>query len=271
MPLPRLLPAALAAVLTVAATACAPAAPASTPGPSIQAIKSKGELSVAVRYDLTGFGLFNAQTREVQGLDADLARAIAGELGVKTRWVEPPSSERLNYLEGNKADLVISALTITAERVKRIDFSVPYYRAGQSLMVKRGSSIQSLGDLSGKKVCTGRGSSSEATLKEKAPQATLVLFDRYAEAAQALVAGRCDAVSTDDVILFGLIATTPDTELHGTPFTDEPLAIGVKKGRDDLLALVNDVLQTMKRDGRLKALYDRHIRPFAGREIAIPF
>jgi putative glutamine transport system substrate-binding protein len=262
---------AVPALVLAFAAACAPSSPASSPGPSIQAIKSKGELVVAVRADLTGFGLFNAQTREVQGLDADIARAIATELGVKTRWVEPPNAERLNYLEGNKADLVISAFTITADREKRIDFSVPYYRAGQSLMVKRGSPIQSVGDLNGKKVCTGKGSSSEATLKTKAPQATLVLFGRYADAAQALVAGKCDAVSTDDVILIGLIATTPDTELHGAPFTDEPLGIGVKKGREDLLALVNDVLRKMKADGRLKALYDRHLRPFSGREIAIPF
>jgi aspartate/glutamate/glutamine transport system substrate-binding protein len=259
-----------ALLVLVLASACGPTAQ-STPGASIQAIKSKGEVLIAVRSNLTGFGVVNPTTHEVQGLDADIGRQIATELGVKAHFIEPPEADRVAYLEGSKADLVISAFTITEEREKRIDFSVPYYRAGQSLMVRRGSPIQSVGDLNGKKVCTGDGSSSAKTLKQMAPQATLVLFKRYADAARALVAGTCDAVSTDDVILIGLVATTPDTELHGAPFTDEPLGIGIKKGRQDLVALVNDVLRKMKSDGRLKSLYDRHIRPFTGRDVAVPF
>jgi aspartate/glutamate/glutamine transport system substrate-binding protein len=270
--MPRPVPSLFAtlAVALLVTSACG-ASPQTTPGPSVQAIKSKGEILIAVRSNLTGFGIVNPATYEVQGLDPDIGRQIATELGVKVRFVEPPDADRVAYLESGKADLVISAFTITQEREKRIDFSVPYYRAGQSLMVRRGSSVQSVGDLNGKKVCTGDGSSSAKTLKQVAPQATQVLFKRYADAAQALVAGTCEAVSTDDVILIGLIATTPDTELRGAPFTDEPLGIGVKKGRQDLVALVNGVLQKMKSDGRLKALYDRHIRPFTGRDVAVPF
>lgn len=270
MPRPlRTLFATLAVALVVTA-ACGSTAQ-STPGPSVQAIKSKGEILIAVRSNLTGFGVLNPTTHEVQGLDADIGRQIARELGVKAQFVQPADADRVAYLEGSKADLVISAFTITEEREKRIDFSVPYYRAGQSLMVRRGSPVQSVGELNGKRVCTGDGSSSAKTLKQKAPQVQLVLFKRYADAAQALVAGTCDAVSTDDVILIGLVATTPDTELRGAPFTDEPLGIGVKKGREDLVALVNDVLRKMKSDGRLKALYDRHIRPFTGKDVAVPF
>jgi putative glutamine transport system substrate-binding protein len=270
--MPRPLPTLFAtlAVALLVTSACA-ATPQSTPGASIQGIKSKGELLVATRSNLTGFGIVNPNTYDVQGLDADIGRAIATELGVKVRFVEPPDADRVAWLESGKTDLVISAFTITEERGKRIDFSIPYYRAGQTLMVRRGSPVQSVGDLNGKKVCTGDGSSSAKTLKKVAPQATHVLFKRYADAAQALVAGKCDAVSTDDVILIGLVATTPDTELRGAPFTDEPLGIGVKKGHADLVALVNDVLRKMKSDGRLKALYDRHIRPFLGKDVAVPF
>jgi putative glutamine transport system substrate-binding protein len=269
MPRPIRAPFVAMAVL-VAASACGPTSQ-STPGPSVQAIKSKGEIVIATRSNLTGFGVTNPATYDVQGLDADIGRAIATELGVKTHFVEPPEADRVAWLESGKTDLVISAFTITDQREKRIDFSIPYYRAGQTLMVKRGSPVQSVGDLNGRKVCTGEGSSSAKTLSKVAPQATQVLFKRYADAAQALVDGKCDAVSTDDVILIGLVATTPDTELRGGSFTDEPLGIGVKKGRPDLVELVNNVLQKMKSDGRLKALYDRHIRPFLGRDVAVPF
>jgi ABC-type amino acid transport substrate-binding protein len=257
-----------AILLIVLAAACSPV---TVNGPSVQAIRSKGELVVAVRSSLTGFGVADPKTHDVTGLDADLARAIAGELGVKTRFVQPADSERVSGLEADQFDLVVSAMTITESRKERIDFSLPYYTAGQSLLVKTDSPIRYVADLDGKKVCSARGSTSAKTIQQKAPKAKLVPVSRYADAAKQLMAGGCDAVSTDDVLLFGLVATTPGTELRGDPITNEPLGIGIKKGRKDLVEFVNAVLVRMKGDGRLKQLYDRHLKPLAKRDITIPF
>jgi ABC-type amino acid transport substrate-binding protein len=257
-----------ALLLVVLAAACAPV---TVNGPAITAIRSKGEVVVAVRSSLTGFGVVDEKTKDVTGLDADIARAIAADLGVKTRFVEPDDSERVSGLEADQFDLVVSAMTITDSRKERIDFSMPYYTAGQSLLVKSSSPINTVADLAGRKVCSVRGSSSAKTIEAKAPKARLVLVSRYSDAAKQLMADTCDAVTTDDVLLFGLVAANPGTEIRGAGITEEPLGIGVKKGRKDLVDFVNAVLLRMKADGRLKQLYEKHIKPYAKRDIAIPF
>ncbi len=240
-------------------------------GGGVNAIKQKGKLLCGVKFDVTGFGLRNPTNGQVEGLDADLCREIAKDLGVQAELTEAVSANRIPFLQQDKVDLIISTFTINDERKKQVDFSLPYYLAGQSILVKKDSPVQSVTDLNGKKVCTGEGSTSEKNLREKAPQAQLLLFKTYTEAGQALADGRCEAVSTDDSILFGLAEKIAGTELRGGTFTQEPLGIGIKKGRQDLVDYVNGVLRKMKDDGRLSALYGKHIKRFIGRDITVPF
>ena len=104
-----------------------------------------------------------------------------------------------------------------------------------------------------------------------APEAELLLFKTYTEAGQALADGRCEVVSTDNTILFGLAEQFPGTKLVGEPFTEEPLGIGVKKDKDDLVEAINAELEAMKADGRLTALYEKWIKPFTGETPEAPF
>lgn len=234
-------------------------------------IQAAGKLVCGTKFDVIGFGFKNPTTNEVEGLDADLCRAIAEGLGVTPEFVEAVSANRLPFLKEDKVDIVASTMTVTEERKQEIDFSLVYYVAGQSLLVKSDSDIQSVDLLDGKKVCSGEGSTSEKNVREKAPGAELLLFKTYTEAGQALADGRCDAVSTDDTILFGLAQNIPGTELRGGLFTEEPLGIGIKKGKDDLVTFINDTLQAMKADGRLKALYDKNVKPYTGQDVEAPF
>lgn len=234
-------------------------------------IQTAGKLVCGTKFDVIGFGFKNPTNNEVEGLDADLCRAIADGLGVTPEFVEAISANRLPFLTEDKVDIVASTMTVTDERKLEIDFSLVYYVAGQSLLVKSDSDIQTVDDLGGKKVCSGEGSTSEKNVREKAPTAELLLFKTYTEAGQALADGRCDAVSTDDTILFGLAQNIPDTELRGGAFTEEPLGIGIKKGKDDFVTFINDTLQAMKADGRLKALYDKNVKPYTGQDVEAPF
>jgi putative glutamine transport system substrate-binding protein len=241
-------------------------------GDPVAAIKSKGKLTCGVKFDVVGFGFNNTQTGQVEGLDADLCREIAKELGVTPEFVEAVSANRLPFLKEDKVDLVISTMTVNEERKKEIDFSHVYYIAGQQILVKSESDIDAVEDLVGKKVCSGEGSTSEKNLRDKGvAQTDLLLFKTYTEAAQALVDGRCEAVSTDNTILFGLAQQFEGTEVVGATFTQEPLGIGIKKGKEPLVAFVNQTLEKMKADGRLKALYDTHIKPFTGEDVQAPF
>ena len=236
-----------------------------------QSIKDKGKLTCGVKFDVVGFGFRNPTNNEIEGLDADLCREIAKELGVEAELIEAVSANRIPFINERRVDLVISTFTINDERKTQIDFSRPYYVAGQSILAKKSdTSISSVDDLNGKRVCSAEGSTSEKNVREKAPQAELVLFKTYTEAGQALADGRCDAVSTDDVILFGLISAYPDTELKGEPFTTENYGIGMKKGSTELKTFVDDVLARMEADGRFKTLWETNIGDYTDKEPKLP-
>ena len=234
-------------------------------------IKATGKLVCGTKFDVIGFGFRNPTTNEVEGLDADLCREIATAIGVTPEFVEAVSANRLPFLKEDKVDIVISTMTITDARKLEIDFSKVYYKAGQSILTKTGSGIKSVADLAGKKVCSGEGSTSEKNIRDKVPTAELLLFKTYTETAQALVDGRCDAVSTDDTILFGLAKNFPGTEVVGGQFTEEPLGIGIKKGKTDLVTFIDATLDQLKASGKLQALYEKHVKPFTNTVPPIPF
>jgi ABC-type amino acid transport substrate-binding protein len=256
------------AMATPAATASLPAE-----GPTLDAIRSAGKLVCGVKFDVIAFGFRNPTSGEVEGFDADLCREIAGALGVEPEFVEAISANRIPFLQEDRVDIIVSTMTRNDERLEQIDFSKIYYLAGQKILVKSDSPHQSVDDLvaAGVKVCSGQGSTSETNLRDKGvEEANLVLFATYSEAAQALLDGRCDAVSTDDSILFGLAQQNEGLEVRGEAFTQEPLGIGIKKGKEDLVAFINAVLDQMAANGRWAELYDTHIKPYTGEEAPEP-
>jgi putative glutamine transport system substrate-binding protein len=252
--------------------AASPPAAAASPAPSavvpknvIPDIKARGKLVVGVKYNVPLFGQNNPITKRVEGLDADLARAFAKALlgsEDKVELVEAISANRVPFLQEDKVDLVISTMTITDDRKKQIDMSDVYYLAGQRLLVPKGSPIKTVADLAGKTVATAQGSTSEKQLMEQAPTCKPLLFKGYSECFEALKNGQADAMTTDDAILYGFVATAPDKyEVVGPQFSSEPYGVGIKKGKPDLTAFVNSELAKMKTDGRWKAMYDKNIKP----------
>lgn len=240
-------------------------------GANVDAIIESGTLRCGVKFDVRAFGFKNPETDEIEGLDVDLCRAIAESMGVEPEFIEAVSANRIPFLQEDTVDVVISTMTVNEERKLEIDFSHVYFVAGQSLLVKDGSDIKSIDDLAAKVVCSVEGSTSEENIREMAPEAELLLFKTYTEAGQALADGRCEAVSTDNTILFGLAEQFEGTGLVGGEFTEEPLGIGIKKGREDLVAYVDAVLEGLKENGGLKALYQKWIEPFTGEVPEPPF
>ncbi len=236
-------------------------------------IQAEGKLTCGVKFDVIAFGFRNPTSGEVEGFDADLCREIAAALGVEPEFVEAISANRIPFLLEDRVDIVASTMTRNEERLQQIDFSKIYYLAGQKILVKSDSEYQTIDDLvaAGVPVCSGSGSTSETNLRDAGiPENNLVLFGTYTEAAAALVDGRCDAVSTDDSILFGLAAQNEGLEVRGEAFTEEPLGIGIKKGKEDFVEFINGVLDAMAADGRWTALYDKHIKPYTGEDAPEP-
>ena len=265
---------ALAAAGALALTACAsggtaPEATTEPPvvetpefeaGTTMARLAEAGKITVGTKFDQPLFGLLNPGTGEPEGFDVEIAKLIAGELGIapeNIEWVETVSANREPFIESGQVDIVVATYTINDKRKEVISFAGPYYMAGQSILVLADNEdIKSEADLVGQPVCSVTGSTPAAKLDELG--AVPVLTDTYSNCLEPLRAGQVVAVSTDNVILAGLAAQNEgEFKVVGTPFTDEPYGIGLKKDDTDFRMWINDVLEKIAADGQYEAAWDR--------------
>jgi glutamate transport system substrate-binding protein len=244
-----------------------------TAGGTVASVKAADKLIVGTKFDQPLFGLKNL-SGQVEGFDVEIAKEIGKALlgdPNKVEFVEAVTKNREPFLMEGKVDIVVATYTINDERKQKVDFAGPYYEAGQDVMVKAdNSSITKVEDLNGKKVCSVQGSTSEKNLPNFAPDAELTLFDTYSKCADALGDGRVEAVTTDNVILLGLVDQSKGAyKLVNNPFTKEPYGIGTRKG-SDLRQFINDELDKMFTDGRWAAAWERTAGKAAGATPAPP-
>ncbi|ONH24977.1 glutamate ABC transporter substrate-binding protein [Pseudofrankia asymbiotica] len=222
--------------------------------PTLDKIRKRGQILVGTKYDQPLFGLQNPTNSKIEGFDTEIARLLSIRIfgsPDKVKFTETVSKNREPFIQQGKVDVVIATYTINDARKKLVDFAGPYYTAGQDIMVKSdNTTIKSVTDLNGKKVCTVEGSTSEKNLRAQAPTAEVVLVDTYSSCAEQLLDGRVDAETTDNVVLLGLISQhKDDLKLVGKTFTTEPYGIGLTKGDDAFRTFVNDTLQETYQNG----------------------
>jgi glutamate transport system substrate-binding protein len=275
----RLLAVPLLAVGLVAAAGCSKktttsagstSAPTFAAGTTMARLQAAGKMTVGTKFDQPLFGLKNPLTGAIEGFDVEIAKLVAqgiygGTIDDAARhvnFVETVSKVRETSIQEGKVDMVVATYTINSARKLVVDFGGPYYIAGQDIMVKKDdTSIKSVTDLNGKKVCSVQGSTSLANVKAKAPQADLsITFDTYSKCAEALKDGRVQAETTDNVILLGLVKDNKDAfKVVGNPFTTEPYGIGMKKGDDAFRTFINDRLEASYKDGSWAAAFNRTV------------
>ena len=230
-------------------------------GTTMARLKEAGRVRVGPKFDQPLFGLKNLEGKP-EGFDVEIAKLIAGEMGITAdniEWVESVSANREPFIQQDKVDYVAATYTINDTRKEVVDFAGPYYVAGQDIMVAKGNpeGIAGPDDLAGKKVCSVTGSTPAENIRTNYPEADLTEFDVYSKCAEALKNDQVQAVTTDNVILLGLISQDPEAfELVGKPFTEEPYGIGVKKGDTEFRNFINDTLEKAYQDGRWLAAWD---------------
>jgi len=231
-------------------------------GSTMARLAEAGTITIGTKFDQPGFGLANPQGVP-EGFDVEVAKIVAGGLGIAPediQWKETVSANRESFIQNGDVDIVVATYTINDARKQLIDFAGPYYVAGQDIMVATGNplGIQGPDDLAGKRVCSVEGSTPAQNIRDNYPEAQLTLFDVYSKCADALRNGQVDAVTTDNVILTGLVQGGQGAfELVGNPFTQEPYGIGLTKGDDDFRGFINDTLEQSFEDGSWAAAWDR--------------
>jgi ABC-type amino acid transport substrate-binding protein len=233
-------------------------------------IQKKGEIAIGVKYDVPPFGFKNPNSGEVEGFDVDLGNAVADKLGVKPKLVEAISDNRIPFITDGTVDLVLSTMTINTERAQEIGFTDPYFIAKGRILVPKDSDIKGIEDLAGRKVCTALGSTYEETLKTEAPKADLKLVDAYSECLELLQNGAVDAISTDDVILTGMIIQDDTLHLVGDELTEEPYGGGFKKDDTEFADFLKGVLDEYKSSGAWQESYDKWLGQYTGEKQSPP-
>jgi glutamate transport system substrate-binding protein len=244
-------------------------------GTTMAELNEAGKITVGTKFDQPGFGLLNPDGVP-EGFDVEIAKIIAAKLGIAAEditWTETVSANRESFIQNGQVDFIVATYTINDARKKLVDFAGPYYEAGQDIMVAKGNPDDIAGpdDLAGKNVCSVEGSTPAQNIRDNYPEAQLTLFDVYSKCADALANGQVDAVTTDNVILTGLVSGSPDDfELVGNPFTKEPYGIGLTLGDTEFRNFINDVLEESFDDGSWADAWDRTAGSITGTEAPEP-
>lgn len=158
-------------------------------------IKKAGKVRIAIDLAIPPFGMADDKMQPT-GSDVDLARLLAKDLGVELEIVTTTGPTRIPFLQTNKADLVVSTLSITPERAKVVDFSVPYADHPSVVAGMKSDAIKQMSDLDGKKVAVVRGTTQDTDLTRQAKGAQLVRYEDDATMALAFASGQVDVLAT---------------------------------------------------------------------------
>jgi polar amino acid transport system substrate-binding protein len=239
-------------VATFALGATAVSALAQTP----EDLKKKGEINVGLLVDFPPYGTTNAQNQP-DGYDADVAKLLGKDWGVKVNLVPVTGPNRIPFLLTNKVDMLIASLAITPERAKQVTFSKPYSAATIVVYGSKKANIKAAADLKPLRIGVARASTQDVALTQIAPQGTEIRrFDDDASAMQALISGQVDAIGCSTTVAAQIAKRVPaDTFEQKFVLRQQEMAVALRPGNDALTKAVNDFVAKETASGELNKLY----------------
>ncbi len=225
-------------------------------------ILKNGELKVGMTGNQPPYNMVST-SGELVGYEVDFAKLLAEALGVKLTLVKLPFNELLPALADGKVEIIMSGMTITAERTEKAKFIGPYKISGKSILTK--STTLSLLDETAKinnpkvTLVTLKGSTSERFVKENLPKATLLLADSYDQAIEMVINNKVKAMIADVEICQVATLKHPQEELAymTTPFTVEPIGMAIRPNANQLENLINNYYSTLKMVGAIAVIDEK--------------
>ncbi|HVY97577.1 MAG TPA: basic amino acid ABC transporter substrate-binding protein [Solirubrobacterales bacterium] len=252
--LPLLLFALAAAALVAFAAGCGSSDNSSTTGGGGG---SGGGEALTVGSDIPYPPFEQGKPGNYTGFDVELMEAIAEKIGRTAEFQDTSFETIFRDVAQGKFDAVISAATITPEREKAVDFSNPYYLSEQAVLVKEGSAIKGIEDLSGKVVGVQQGTTGQELAKEKAGASEVRPYPEGPDAVNALKAGTVEAVVIDAPVAQNAVEKSGGVEIAEKVPTEEDYGIAVAQGNTELLEEINQGLKEVEEDGTYAKIYKK--------------
>jgi polar amino acid transport system substrate-binding protein len=252
----------LLAALGLAVSFALDPAAAAPESPILSRILSSGTLRVGMSLGQPPLN-FKSKSGEPLGLEADMARALAGLMGLELKIVEKPFSDLLGALAGGEVDLVMSGMTITPERNAKTAFVGPYYLSGKSILTRSTSLAQAegIGDLdqADLKLAALEGSTSQQFVQSRLSKASLIATPDYDEAVKLLLANEVTAVVADREIVTLTAFLHPKEGLVTLrePLTIEPIGMAVPPGDALLVNFLENAMAALETSGFMSAVRAR--------------
>jgi polar amino acid transport system substrate-binding protein len=220
-------------------------------------IKAAKKIRIAIDLGVPPYGMTDGQMMPT-GSDVETARLLANDLGVELEIVQTTGANRIPFLQTGKADIVVSSLSVTPEREKVIDFSVPYAQILAVIAGPKSVAIKGFENLAGKRVASTRGTTNDKLATEGAKEAQIVRFDDDATLITAVSSGQVDIVATSPALVKTMRENAPQLDLE-VKFVMKgfPLGIGMRKGEARLQGWINTWIQTNSNNGQLAAIHKK--------------
>lgn len=237
-------------------------ASASSSGRTLDEIKADGKIIMVTNAEFEPFEYKDGD--EIVGIDVDIAKAIADELGVELEISDIAFASCIPALQAGKADFIAAGMSITEERKKNVDFTDNYFNASQAIIVPVDSDIASRTDLNGKTVgvqtgttgdsyCTNEDGSSDISVGE------VKRYEKAVDAAQDVISGRIDAEVIDNFVADKLVEKNPDKiKKLDEALTEEQYAMALPKG-SELTAKFNEILKSLQDSGKLDEIESKYL------------
>lgn len=239
----------LSAVITLPASANA-----------LQDIQQRGELRVATDMSLPPSGMLDASMKPV-GSDVETAELLAKDWGLKLKFIETTGPTRIPNLQTNKADIVISTLSVTPERARVVDFTRAYAGLRSVIAAPAATKVSDWGDLKGHAITVTRGTTQDSMLSKDAMKNgyTIQRYDDDATLVTAAVSGQAYAVATSATLVNQIKKQNPKLAFEPKmTLTVFDLAIGLRKNEPELKEKLNQWIETNLKNGKLSAIYQKY-------------
>jgi ABC-type amino acid transport substrate-binding protein len=262
--------AAVIAAVAIAGLAAGFPHEASAASPTLERIKTRGTIELAYRQDSAPFS-FRDRDGRVRGYSVELCERAAESIrktlaapALKVNWRPVDAATRLNAVASGEVDIECGTTTVTLARMERVDFSVPIFVDGGSVLVNADGKLKELSDFANRRISVIAGTTTEqaltAQLAELGVKAVLVPVKSGAEGLELLVAGKVDGHAGDRIVLTLLRQRARKPEalgFLGSDFSYEPYALVVRRGDPDFRLLVNRALVATYKNGEIDGIFQR--------------